>query len=579
MNEKKWKTTGKTEILDEDFLNALSIEIQKKYPNNTKKQNLPKIDIEILEDTQSKEEDIEILNDKIEKLEENYKSIKKEINGLKINQKTDRKKQETIEILNDQLEELTKTTRKIENSIEILTIDDTSKKRKKNQEQIEILNDKLEELSTTSEKIGESIEILSDQEPTKKEKESIEILSDQLEELSITSKKIKDDIEILTTNAKIKQQQETIEILEDRLEEFSKKKRNLDDTIELLKIDFPSEKNEKKEQIEILNDRLEELSDPENLEDTLQFFKIDEDNIELLEEEITTFKNPSENLENTIELLDIVKPEKPIQVKNKIKPKKKPWIILLCICTIIIGFIIYKAFFWQRDSIKTNYQIEQIVKTTKTKETFIKKENIVGAATEEDDRYFNYLDVDFQDLVKENNEVQGWIKVNNTNINYPFVQTKDNDFYLKHSFNKKYNTAGWVFADFRNHFDKFDQNTILYAHGRLDNTMFGSLKKVVEKNWYENMENEFLQLTTLESKSIWQVFSVYTIEPETYYITPNFETDDEYQLFLDTLTARSAHDFQVELNKKDKILTLSSCYNDTLRVVLHAKLVNIEKTK
>jgi len=338
--------------------------------------------------------------------------------------------------------------------------------------------------------------------------------------------------------------------------------------------------------IEILNDKFEGLSKAsKNLEDTIEFLNSDisplkiqaDEEIEILTEEIEEFHKPSENLENTIELLDIQQPDTPIRVKNKIKPKKRPWIILLTVCTLMIIFFGYKAFFWQRDSLKTNKQIEKIIETTKTKESMIKKENIAGATTEEDDRYFNYLDVDFTDLLKTNNEVKGWIKVNNTNINYPFVQTTDNEFYLKHSFDKSYNSAGWVFADFRNNFAKLDQNTILYAHGRLDNTMFGSLKKVVEKNWYENMENEFLQISTLDSNTIWQIFSVYTIEPETYYITPNFDTKEEYQEFLTTLTNRSVHDFQVNLTTNDKVLTLSSCYNDTLRVVLHAKLVNIEK--
>ena len=49
-------------------------------------------------------------------------------------------------------------------------------------------------------------------------------------------------------------------------------------------------------------------------------------------------------------------------------------------------------------------------------------------------------------------------------INYPFVQTSDNDYYLNHSFNKKYNDAGWVFMDYRNNASNFDKNTILYAH-------------------------------------------------------------------------------------------------------------------
>ena len=89
----------------------------------------------------------------------------------------------------------------------------------------------------------------------------------------------------------------------------------------------------------------------------------------------------------------------------------------------------------------------------------------------------NLIDVNFEELKQKNNETIGWITVNGTKINYPFVQTKDNNFYLTHSLDKKYNKADWVFMDYINNKQDYDKNTILYAHGRSDNTMFETLKK------------------------------------------------------------------------------------------------------
>lgn len=54
----------------------------------------------------------------------------------------------------------------------------------------------------------------------------------------------------------------------------------------------------------------------------------------------------------------------------------------------------------------------------------------------------NMINVNFNDLKKTNPDIVEWIKVNGTNINYPFVQSKDNKYYLTHSFNKSYNSAG-----------------------------------------------------------------------------------------------------------------------------------------
>ena len=330
--------------------------------------------------------------------------------------------------------------------------------------------------------------------------------------------------------------------------------------------------------------------DPKNfyhkkLEDTIELlatgtfnFHFDDEEIEVLEEEVEDFKRPSFYLEDTIELLDITVPLEPLLVKKKIIPKKRPWIVLFALCFIVLCAIGFKAFFWGQDNLKTNRIIGSIIESTKVEESTFTS-SLLSQEENNNLANFQYFNVDFTNLLKENEETKGWIKVNNTNINYPFVQGVDNDFYLTHSFDKSKNSAGWVFADFRNHFDKLDQNTILYAHGRLDNTMFGSLKQVIDESWYKEKENQFVHISLLNQNTIWKVFSVYIILPETYYITPNFEADEKYQEFLTTLANRSVYNFNEELSLNDKILTLSSCYNDEYRVVLHAKLIGTEERK
>lgn len=197
--------------------------------------------------------------------------------------------------------------------------------------------------------------------------------------------------------------------------------------------------------------------------------------------------------------------------------------------------------------------------------------------------YWKYLNtplssVNFDDLIKENKDTIGWLIVNNTNIDYPVVQTNDNDFYLKHAFDKSKNNAGWVFADYRNTFSELNRNTVIYAHGRKDKVMFGSLVDTMNKNWYTNIDNQLIQFSTLEHDTMWQIFSIYKIEKESYYITTDFSSDKSYQLFLDTMKERSIYDFNVNVSSNDKILTLSTCFNDYgIRMVVQAKLVKIQK--
>ena len=185
----------------------------------------------------------------------------------------------------------------------------------------------------------------------------------------------------------------------------------------------------------------------------------------------------------------------------------------------------------------------------------------------------NMIKVNFDNLLQINNDTKGWIMVPGTNVNYPFVQSNDNLYYLKHSYDKSSNKKGWVFLDYRNNMDNLSKNTIIYAHGLVNNQMFGSLRKILKSSWYNNKNNHIIKLSTPTSNQLWQVFSTYTIEPEDYYITTSFSSDEEFQEFINTIKSRSVYDYGTEINTNDNILTLSSCYSDTKRMVLHAKLI------
>lgn len=332
--------------------------------------------------------------------------------------------------------------------------------------------------------------------------------------------------------------------------------------------------------------------------------------IDLGEEDFISYDENSNEFQGIPELhnIEINKKEKPIQNENmnnltypedvkyvhkkyqrakikkqrKIKKTKKTLIIILITCFIILGFIIYEIVKWQKDNMDTNKQIEEIKEEVKVEEIKVDDVNNSNQTIAEQNLpndYFDFqnvdmINVDFDNLLKRNNETVGWLKVNGTKINYPFVQTSNNDYYLTHSFNKKSNDAGWVYLDYRNNINNLSQNTIIYGHGRLNNTMFGSLKKVVNQSWYTNSNNHVVKISTPTENSAWQVFSTYTIEPESYYITTNFNDNQSYTDFINTLKSRSVYNYNVDVTSNDKILTLSSCYNDEKRVVLHAKLIS-----
>lgn len=275
---------------------------------------------------------------------------------------------------------------------------------------------------------------------------------------------------------------------------------------------------------------------------------------------------------------------------KKIKTSKqkniKDRIIQLLTLAFIICFIfsIFKMINYYFETKRINKQEATIIKNTDIVET---KDNentiIIKQQAEETDFYWYYIKqnlitVNFKDLLDINNETVGWIQVPGTNINYPFVQTNNNDYYLNHSFDKNVNSAGWVFLDYRNSISNIEEkNTILYAHGRLDKTMFGSLKNVFSSGWLNDKENHIIKMSTQYENTLWQVFSIYRIPTTSDYLQISFNSNEEYIKFLNVLLNRSSFNFDTNVNENDRILTLSTCYNDKDKIVLHAKLIKKEK--
>ena len=249
--------------------------------------------------------------------------------------------------------------------------------------------------------------------------------------------------------------------------------------------------------------------------------------------------------------------------------------------------LVYSGFFsynWVMDSKKINEQVNDIETITQLSVSETENSELVEQPYEipRDNPYWDYIkmnliNVDFADLKSKNSDTKGWIQVNGTNINYPFVQYSDNDYYLNRSFNKKKNSGGWIFLDYRNSIDELNKNTIIYGHSRVDTTMFGSLKNILNNGWLDNTNNHVIKMSTETENTLWQVISVYHIPVTSDYLQIIFSSEEEFINFSNMLIARSEYNFNTLVSGNDKLLTLSTCYNnDTERVVLHAKLIKKE---
>jgi sortase B len=272
------------------------------------------------------------------------------------------------------------------------------------------------------------------------------------------------------------------------------------------------------------------------------------------------------------------------KTKRKIKWKNLVLIIVFIVLLFLFIYSSINVIKWFIDKKQTESNLQKIESITEVKEIDDSKQTeIIENDVDKSNPYWDYIkvkliDVDFKELKEINSDTVGWIKINGTNVNYPFVQAKDNSYYLNHSFDKKKNSAGWVFMDYRNNTHN-NKNTIIYAHGRLDKSMFGSLRNILKSNWIKDSNNFIIRISTEKENSLWQVFSAYVIPTTDDYIKTDFTSKDDFYNWAKMLLDRSQFDFNTTINKDDLVLTLSTCYNKTDKSVIHAKLIKREVKK
>lgn len=258
---------------------------------------------------------------------------------------------------------------------------------------------------------------------------------------------------------------------------------------------------------------------------------------------------------------------------------KQTNISILKTCGYLILLIVFFSFgyvlFDNYESMQNDRNIKENI--TKVIEINNSEEIINELNKDKEDGELLVVNEDIASLINVNPEVVGWVKLNNTNIDYPIVQAKNNEYYLKHNFYLEKDNNGWVFMDYRNNTENLSDNIILYAHNRYQSgVMFGTLQNTLRYSWYSNPENQILSFRTLYENLEYQVFSVYKISVTTDYMKTIFADDTDRLEFFNMLKDRSIYDFGVELSGDDKIITLSTCADEYNRYVLHAVLTTDE---
>ena len=240
-------------------------------------------------------------------------------------------------------------------------------------------------------------------------------------------------------------------------------------------------------------------------------------------------------------------------------------LLVICLCVFIFSaYNIYKYLSEENANKKLNNELME--------KAIIETPNDNNDNTQENEDILP-ISVDFSVLKQENEDIVGWLYLEDSPINYPVVQSNDNDYYLRRLVNGEYNIAGSLFMDYRNDSNLEDNNTIIYGHNMKNNTMFGSLQEYKNQNYYDN--HKVMYYFTPEKNYIIELFTGYTISVESDIYDLSIIDSSK----LEELISKSDFESNTKVTEEDKIITLSTCaYEyDGARYVVMGVLKEIEK--
>lgn len=182
--------------------------------------------------------------------------------------------------------------------------------------------------------------------------------------------------------------------------------------------------------------------------------------------------------------------------------------------------------------------------------------------------------IDFDALLNRNEDVIGWLYCPDTVINYPVVQGKNNDQYLRKDLDGKYLVSGTLFADYRNGELNEDANYIIYGHNMKNGTMFSSLAKYKQQSYYD--QHPIMYYLTPDGNYKLELFAGLVVKRDDKIYLPN-QSEEEFTELIEKYRAKSTFKTNVELKYSDTIVTLSTCsYEfDNARYIVIGRLIPV----
>ena len=251
--------------------------------------------------------------------------------------------------------------------------------------------------------------------------------------------------------------------------------------------------------------------------------------------------------------------------------KKKIFISLM---VAFIALFAVSAFFVIRqytDEKEHTAKYEDLAQIVEQAETTPAEETPTEEA--EDETLLQYMK-----LYGQNSDFVGWIKIDDTNISYPVMQSKNElNFYLKHAFDKSYSDYGCPYIQENCTVDESD-NLVIYGHHMKNGSMFSDLEKYKNEDFYRT--HKIISFDTLFDRSEYEIVAVfktvaYSEKGFRYYDFVTAESADDFDSYITKCKELGFYDTGVNAEYGDKLITLSTCEysQNNGRLVVVAKLI------
>lgn len=192
------------------------------------------------------------------------------------------------------------------------------------------------------------------------------------------------------------------------------------------------------------------------------------------------------------------------------------------------------------------------------------------------------VEVDFSKLLKINDDIIGWIYMEDTVVNYPLLQGENNLYYLDKTLYKKYLASGSIYLDCDNEPDFSDAHSIIFGHNMKNHTMFGDLSDLRDEDYLK--EHPYVDLILTDGTWMrYEICSMYRAHVEDGTFRAPLNKAKNFKPFMELITEKNMYaDSELDLpvvQEDDKVLTLSTCTEDSAdleRFVVHAVLVSVD---